>query len=39
MFRIHQNPVRAGLVYRAEDYVYSRASNYAGIFMFVLGIL
>ncbi|SDS05728.1 REP element-mobilizing transposase RayT [Mucilaginibacter mallensis] len=28
---IHQNPVRAGLVYRAEDYVYSSASNYAGI--------
>jgi putative transposase len=28
---IHQNPVRAGLVYRAEDYIYSSASNYAGI--------
>ena len=28
---IHQNPVRAGLVYRAEDYVYSSASNYADI--------
>ncbi len=28
---IHQNPVRAGLVYKAEDYVYSSASNYAGI--------
>jgi REP element-mobilizing transposase RayT len=28
---IHQNPVRAGLVYRPEDYVYSSASNYAGI--------
>ena len=28
---IHQNPVKAGLVYRAEDYVYSSASNYAGI--------
>lgn len=28
---IHLNPVRAGLVYRAEDYVYSSASNYAGI--------
>lgn len=27
---IHQNPVRAGIVYRAEDYVYSSASNYAG---------
>lgn len=28
---IHQNPVKAGIVYRAEDYVYSSASNYAGI--------
>ena len=28
---IHQNPVRAGLVYRAEDYIYSSASNYAGL--------
>jgi len=28
---IHENPVRAGLVYRPEDYVYSSASNYAGI--------
>jgi len=28
---IHDNPVKAGLVYRAEDYVYSSASNYAGI--------
>jgi putative transposase len=28
---IHQNPVRAGLVYHEEDYVYSSASNYAGI--------
>lgn len=28
---IHQNPVRAGLVYLPEDYVYSSASNYAGI--------
>lgn len=28
---IHQNPVNAGLVYRAEDYIYSSASNYAGI--------
>jgi putative transposase len=27
---IHQNPVRAGIVYNAEDYVYSSASNYAG---------
>ena len=28
---IHQNPVVAGIVYRAEDYIYSSASNYAGI--------
>jgi len=28
---IHENPVKAGLVYRPEDYVYSSASNYAGI--------
>ena len=28
---IHNNPVRAGLVYKPEDYVYSSASNYADI--------
>jgi REP element-mobilizing transposase RayT len=27
---IHQNPVEEGLVYRAEDYVYSSAVDYAG---------
>jgi REP element-mobilizing transposase RayT len=27
---IHQNPVRAGIVGKAEDYIYSSASNYAG---------
>lgn len=27
---IHQNPVEAGLVYRAEDYPYSSATDYAG---------
>jgi REP element-mobilizing transposase RayT len=27
---IHQNPVEAGLVYKAEDYVYSSALDYAG---------
>jgi REP element-mobilizing transposase RayT len=27
---IHQNPVRAGIVELAEDYIYSSASNYAG---------
>ncbi|WP_187264283.1 REP-associated tyrosine transposase [Pontibacter beigongshangensis] len=28
---IHQNPVRAGLVEKAEDYLYSSARNYAGL--------
>ena len=27
---VHQNPVEAGLVFRAEDYVYSSARDYAG---------
>ncbi|WP_394973705.1 REP-associated tyrosine transposase [uncultured Croceitalea sp.] len=27
---IHKNPVAAGLVYNAEDYVYSSAKDYAG---------
>jgi putative transposase len=27
---IHENPVRAGLVFNAEDYIYSSAVNYAG---------
>lgn len=27
---IHQNPVRAGIVYNAENYIYSSAANYAG---------
>ena len=27
----HQNPVRAGICYRPEDYVYSSASFYAGL--------
>lgn len=27
---IHQNPVRAGIVARPEDYLYSSARNYAG---------
>ena len=26
---VHQNPVEAGLVYRAGDYVYSSARDYA----------
>ena len=27
---IHQNPVKAGICFRSEDYVYSSASDYAG---------
>ena len=27
---IHQNPVEEGLVYKAEEYVYSSAKDYAG---------
>ncbi|HEX5152746.1 MAG TPA: hypothetical protein VFW07_14945 [Parafilimonas sp.] len=27
---IHENPVRAGIVKNAEDYIYSSASSYAG---------
>ncbi|MFZ7117180.1 MAG: transposase, partial [Bacteroidota bacterium] len=27
---IHENPVRAGFVYKAEDYVYSSACDYGG---------
>jgi len=26
---IHENPVRAGIVAKAEDYLYSSARNYA----------
>ena len=26
---VHNNPVEAGLVYKAEDYVYSSATDYA----------
>ena len=28
---IHQNPVKAGIVEKAEDYLYSSARNYAGL--------
>ena len=28
---IHQNPVEEGLVFKAEDYVYSSATDYAGV--------
>ena len=27
---VHQNPVKGGLVYRAHDYLYSSAVDYAG---------
>jgi hypothetical protein len=27
---VHDNPVEAGLVFRAEDYLYSSAADYAG---------
>ena len=27
---VHQNPVEEGIVFRAEDYLYSSAVNYAG---------
>jgi len=29
-FCIHQNPVEESLIFRAEDYVYSSAADYAG---------
>ncbi|WP_262713337.1 hypothetical protein [Algoriphagus aquimarinus] len=28
---IHENPVRAGIVEKPEDYLYSSARNYAGM--------
>jgi REP element-mobilizing transposase RayT len=28
---IHANPVRAGIVFKPEDYIYSSAKNYAGL--------
>jgi len=28
---IHENPVRSGIVSKAEDYIYSSARNYAGL--------
>ena len=36
---IHQNPVEAGIVYRAEDYVLSSAAEYAGEAMGLLDVL
>jgi putative transposase len=35
---IHQNPVEAGVVYRAEDYVLSSAAQYAGEFNSLLEV-
>jgi len=28
---LHNNPVRAGIVEKPEDYIYSSARNYAGM--------
>ena len=28
---IHENPIRAGIVNKAEEYIYSSAANYAGL--------
>lgn len=28
---IHENPIRAGIVRNAKEYIYSSASNYAGL--------
>ena len=36
---IHQNPVTAGIVYRAEDYVMSSAAQYAGEFNALLEVI
>jgi putative transposase len=36
---IHQNPVAAGMVYRAEDYVLSSAAQYAGEYNALLGVI
>ena len=32
---IHMDPVRAGWVEKAEDYLYSSARNYAGLFSLI----
>ena len=36
---IHENPVEAGIVYRAEDYVLSSAAQYAGEFSALLEVV
>lgn len=35
---IHQNPVRAGIVFQPEDYVYSSAAQYAGLTEYVFKV-
>lgn len=35
---IHENPVEAGFVFRAEDYVWSSAAQYAGEFNALLEV-
>jgi len=35
---VHQNPVMAGIVYRAEDYVLSSAAQYAGEYNAILEV-
>ena len=36
---VHNNPVEAGLVYKAEDYVYSSATDYAGLKGLIDGVV
>ena len=36
---IHQNPVEAGIVYRAEDYVWSSAAQYSGEYNALLEVI
>ncbi len=36
---IHDNPVEEGLVFRAEDYVYSSAKDYAGEISLLEGVI
>ena len=36
---IHQNPVEAGIVYRAEDYVWSSAAQYSGEYNSLLEVI
>ena len=37
---IHDNPVKAGIVEKPEDYLYSSASNYAGLpFIFKIDLV